>query len=130
MKTKLLLVVLLALVLSLTSGCLLFVAGGAAAAGAGGYAYVRGEGVSTESAPLDRTWKAALAAMKDLEYPVTSQKKDALQAELTARNASDKKITVSLKKVSDTATEVRIRVGTFGDETLSRVILDKIKKNL
>ena len=68
--------------------------------------------------------------MKDLEYPVTSQAKDALSAELTARNASDKKIMVKLKKISDTTTEVRIRVGTFGDESLSRVVLEKIKKHL
>jgi hypothetical protein len=113
-----------------TQGCLLFVAGGAAAAGAGGYAYVKGEAVSTETVTLDRAWNASLAAMKDLEFPVTSQKKDALQAELTARDASDKKITVSLKKVSEKSTEIHIRVGTFGDESLSRVILDKIKKHL
>ena len=130
MKTKLSLAVLLTLVLALGNGCALFVVGGAAAAGAGGYAYANGVAKSTESAPLNKVWSASLSAMKDLEFPVTSQKKDALEAELVARNASDKKITVSLKKLSDTTTEVRIRVGTFGDESLSRVILDKIKKHL
>ena len=117
-------------VLLTTAGCALFLVGAAAGAGAAGYAYVNGELKSTESASLEQTTRATLAAMKDLEYPVTSQAKDALSAELTARNASDKKIVVRLKKISDTTTEVRIRVGTFGDESLSRVVLEKIKKHL
>ena len=113
-----------------TAGCALFVVGAAAGAGAAGYAYVSGELKSTESASLERTRSATLAALKDLEFPVTSQAKDALSAELTARNANDKKIVVKLKKISDTTTEVRIRVGAFGDESLSRVVLEKIKKRL
>lgn len=111
-------------------GCVLFVAGAAAGAGAAGYAYIEGVLKSTEQAPLDRAWTATLGAMKDLEFPVTKQSKDALTGHITARNASDKKIDIDLKKVSDKATEISIRVGTFGDENLSRVILDKIKKRL
>ena len=117
-------------VLLATSGCALFVVGAAAGAGAAGYAYVSGELKSTESASLERTRSAALAAMKDLQFVVTSQSKDALEAEVTARNSSDKKITIKLKKISEAATELRIRVGTFGDEPLSRVILEKIRKHL
>jgi hypothetical protein len=112
-----------------TAGCVGALVAGAAA-GAGGYAYVKGELKATESAPLDRMWNATLAAMKDLEFPVTSQRKDALEAELTARNASDKKVAIKLKKVSEAATEVHIRVGTLGDEALSRVIMEKIKARL
>ena len=120
---------LLALTL-LTTGCVAVVVGAAAGAGAAGYAYVSGELKSTESATLAETYKASLAAMKDLEFPVISQTKDALEAQVTARNSSDKKIVVKLTKASGTATEVRIRVGTFGDESISRLILEKIKKHL
>lgn len=120
---------LLALV-ALGAGCAVVAVGAAAGAGAAGYAYVSGVLISTESAPLDRTWDATLAAMKDLQFPITSQRKDALQASLVARNAFDKKISIKLKKVSEQSTEVRIRVGTFGDETASRAILEKIKKRL
>jgi hypothetical protein len=119
--------------LFLTAGCLApLVVGAAVGAGAGvaGYAYVNGELKSTESAPLDRAWTGTLAAMKDLEFPIVSQQKNAVQADLTVRNASDKKTTIQLKKVTEGATEIRIRVGTFGDESLSRVILEKIKKRL
>ena len=35
------------------------------------------------------------------------------------------RIQVHLKSMSEAVTEVRIRVDTFGDESLSRVILEK-----
>ena len=130
-KTKLLLTVLLmASLLAFGSGCILFVAGAAAGAGVAGYAWVNGELESTEAASLSRTWEASLAAMQDLQFPVTSQAKDALEGNLTARNAKNTEIKIKLKYVSNTSTEIHIRVGTFGDETQSRAILSKIKEHL
>ncbi len=120
----------LLVLLGLASGCAVVAVGAAAGAGAAGYAYVSGVLKSTESASLDRTWNATLAAMKEMDFPVTRQRKDALEAELIARNAGDKKISIRLRKVTEQATEVQIRVGTFGDETASRAILERIKKRL
>ena len=116
--------------LALTTGCILVAAGAGAAAGVGTYAYVRGELKSTLDAPLDRTWRATQTAVKDLKFAVIKEQKDALQAELTARTAADKKVLVKLVKLTNNTTEVRVRVGTFGDESLSRLILEKIKANL
>ena len=79
---------------------------------------------------MDHAWGATLAAMKELEFPILSQAKDSLQGQLTAHNASGKKVTIKVKKVSDQATEIHIRVGTFGDEALSHVILGKIQKQI
>lgn len=110
------------------SGCAAVIIGGAA--GAGTYAYIRGEMKGNENATLDRTWSATQAAMKDLEFTVTTQQKDALQARLIARTALDKKIEINLTKISDNLTEVRIRVGTFGDQTLSHTIVQSIEKRL
>jgi hypothetical protein len=129
MNAKLLTVALAAALVVFGNGCLLLVAGGAAAAGVGTYAYVNGELKGTEAVSLDQAWTASQAAVKDLEFPITTKTKDALQAELTARNSSDKRIQIKLKKVSDKSTEIRIRVGTFGDESMSRLILDKIKSH-
>ena len=130
MKVKLLISALMASLLTLMSGCVLFVVGAAAGAGVAGYAWVNGEIKATESASLDRTWNATLAAMKDLEFPVVSQAKDALEADLTVRNASNTSINITLKKLDNASTEIRIRVGTFGDESLSRTILNKINSRL
>jgi hypothetical protein len=130
-NTKVLMTALLmASVLAFGSGCILFVATAAAAAGAGGYAYVNGEITSTEAASLNRTWDASLAAMQDLQFPVTSKAKDALEGNLTARNAANTEIKIRLKYVSNNSTELHIRVGTWGDETVSQQILTKIRERL
>ena len=115
---------------TLLTGCALLLLGGAAAAGAGAVVYVNGELKDTENVTLDRAWRAALAAMDDLEFKVTKQEKDALSGQLTARTAEDRRIIVALKRQSDGVTEFHIRVGTWGDENVSRLILDKIKKRL
>jgi hypothetical protein len=107
-------------------GCTALVVGGAA--GAGAVAYVRGELTAVEDVSLDQAWSAAKQAMSDLEFSVTSAEKDAFDGKLIARGASDKKIVVKLERQSDAVTEIRIRVGTFGDEAMSREILEKIKK--
>ena len=101
---------------------------GGAAAGGGSFAYIKGELKSTEEVSLNRAWKATQMAMDDLEFHTTDKAKDAFDAELSASGAGGKKIKVALKKISATSTEIRIRVGTFGDESLSRKILEKIKK--
>ena len=114
----------------LCSGCALLVVGGAAAAGAGTVAYVRGDLQATVDGTLDRSWTATQSAMKDLEMSVTDQQKDGLSARLIARGVGDKKVTIRLKKVTGTTTEISIRVGTWGDEAKSRQVLDGIKKHL
>lgn len=127
---RVLYLVALAFLIASGSGCALLVVGAAAGAGAAGYAYANGELKSAEAASLNKVYNAAISGLKDLEFPLTSQKKDALQGELTARNSSDKRILIKLKSVSSSSTEIRIRVGTFGDEALSRAVYDKIKNHL
>jgi hypothetical protein len=68
--------------------------------------------------------------MKDLGFSVTKADKDAVSAQLTAKTAQDKTIDISLKRIADEATETRIRVGTFGDKSLSDLILEKIRSRL
>jgi hypothetical protein len=128
--SKLLMTVLMASLLALTSGCFLFVVGAAAGAGAAGYAWVDGEVKTTEGFSMNQTWDASLAAMKDLEFTVTDKSKDALSGFLAAQSADNKTIKINLKYISKTSTEIRIRVGTFGDENLSRIILNKINSHL
>jgi len=130
MKNKWMMAVLLAGALMFGGGCALFLIGGAAAAGAGTYAYVNGELKETEGAAYDTVYNATLAAMNDLQYAVVSKEKDAINATINARTSGDKKIEIKLVKQSATVTEIHIRVGTFGDEALSRQILDKIKAHL
>ncbi|MGR3309594.1 MAG: DUF3568 domain-containing protein [Candidatus Brocadiales bacterium] len=130
MPKKLLLITLLGIILLSSSGCAVVALLIGGSVGAGAVAYVTGELKSTEEASLDRTWQAAQKAIEDLEFFVTSKQKDAISAKLIARGATDKKIELILKKVSENLTEVRIRVGIFGDEPLSRLVLEKLKNHL
>ncbi|MEP9411642.1 MAG: DUF3568 family protein [Candidatus Brocadia sp.] len=129
MPKNLLYGILLGIILLSNCGCVaaLLVGGGA---GAGTVAYLKGELKSTEEASIGQVWHAAQKAMKDLEFAVTSEEKDALSAKLIARGAGDTKVEINLERVSENLTTVRIRVGVFGDESLSRLILERIKKHI
>jgi hypothetical protein len=116
------------IVLSLLTGCAAVIVGGAA--GAGTYAYISGELKVSENASLDRCWSATQGAMKDLEFTVTTSKKDALQGQVVAKTAADQKVEIRLTKTTDALTEIRIRVGTFGDQAMSQLIVQKIEKRL
>lgn len=117
---------LLAGVLTITSGCLAVAAG----AGAGAVAWVRGDLEASLNARFDRTVNATNKAIEQLGFAKLSEQKDALLGTIVARNAADKKIEIKLNTVADNVTKVRIRVGVIGDEALSMTILEKIKSNL
>ena len=70
--------------------------------------------------------------MKQLQLPVLEGRteKDALSATILARDADDKRVTIKLKAQNEQMTEISIRIGTFGDETKSQMIYDRIRQNL
>ena len=117
------------MVFFLTSmGCTAAWIAGGAAAGIGTYKYIKGELESTEKVSLDKAYQATQNAIEDLEFTITSKQKDAFDGEVIARRATGKKVTVKLKRQSGSVTQIKIRVGTFGDETISKDILDTMKK--
>lgn len=118
---------LIALSIPASGGCLALAVG--AATGVGAYAYINGELKDTEEVPLDRAYAAAKTAIAQLEFATVRDSKDALQARLTARQADDTDIHIALDSKGDKLTEIRIRVGVFGDESRSRLVMDKIKQN-
>ncbi len=109
-----------------SSGCVAVVAAGA---GAGAVAYVRGQLETTQTRDFERTVRGTQRAIEQLGFAKVSDKKDALLATFVARNAADKKIDIRLENLGKDLTKIRIRIGIFGDEELSRRILDKIREN-
>ena len=97
---------------------------------AGTIAYVRGDLESKESKNIEVVYSAALVAAEQLELRVISKSKDALSATIIARDAQDKKIEIKMNAASEQTTKLSIRVGTFGDETKSQLIYQKIYNNL
>ncbi len=97
--------------------------------GAGVVTYARGGLRTTVDAPFETTHHATARAIGQLEFARISDQKDALSAVLIARTAQDRKIRIVLTRVSDRLTQVDIRVGVMGDETMSRTILGRIQEN-
>jgi hypothetical protein len=130
-KQKLMILVLLAACPFILTGCLAAAAvGGAAAAGAGTVAYIKGELKSTEEATLNKTWEATVSAIDGLQFLVVNKIKDNVSGQLEAKTADNKTVKIQLKRVTDNLTDISIRIGTFGDESLSRYILSKIEAKL
>ncbi|HUT37487.1 MAG TPA: DUF3568 family protein [Planctomycetota bacterium] len=114
----------------LSAGCTLMLFGAGAAAGAGAVAYLQGELKANQDAPLAKALKAAEAAVKEMQYSVTERTEGVDRCRILAKGAGDKRIEVNLRKLTPKATEIGIRVGVFGDEALSRQILQAIQKRL
>ncbi len=121
-----LLTIILGMGLLMNSGCALLVGG---AAGAGTVAFLKGELKTNEDVPIDKLLNATRAAIKEMGFTIKKFEKEALSAKFVAMTADDKNITINLKKRNDYLTEISIRVGTFGDESLSKKILEEIRKH-
>lgn len=126
MKYSLIAATVLTLII-LLSGCAAVLVGGAAA---GTVAYVRGDLEAVVDHSVDETFDAAVKAMNQLDLSIISRDHDKLTGKIVARDSEDSKITVTLKSRETGNTELRIRVGVFGDEALSRRIYDQVRENL
>ncbi len=111
----------------LVQGCIVAAVGAGAV---GTVAYVKGDLESVESHSIDTVYEATLQAMNDLDLYVTLKFKDALTAEINARDTQDSKVTIKLNSQSEGITKLSIRVGIFGEETKSQLIYNKIRDNL
>ena len=108
------------------TGCVAVVAG--AAAGAGGYAYVKGEARSEEAVSVAEAFDASKKALASLGFRVTSATKDALEGKVEATGAEGRIVQVKCERVESGQTRIGVRVGTFGDRDQAAVILDAIRK--
>lgn len=113
-----------------TSGCAGMAMAGGAAAGAGTYVYMNGELSYTETASIDKTWEATRFAVDRMGLTPITVSNDALTARMRAQDSNGKDIYINLKSLAENQTDVRIRVGMFGDETMSERILSYIHKQL
>jgi hypothetical protein len=111
------------------TGCTALLVGGAAAAGAGSVAYVKGDLEATEAVSLETAWQAAHVAASDLELSELSSDMNGLSARVVARTAQDEKVTIMLEPRGQATTRVSIRVGFFGNESKSMRVLDAMRRS-
>jgi hypothetical protein len=112
-----------------TSGCIAAAMGGAAA-GMASFAYTTGALETTVKEPLEEVWGAVIEANEELGFVIKARAKDKLGARVESTQAQGGDIRVVLEPVGPQATKISIRIGTFGDERKSRLILRHIQENL
>lgn len=92
--------------------------------------YATGNLSAMLSANLQQSYDASLKALDQLQLTPSVKAMDSLGAKIVTRTAADKEVTISLKPVHDTLTEIVIEVGMVGDKNTSIAIYAKILENL
>ena len=99
------------------------IVGGAAA---GTVAYLQGDLSAVLEGSVAQSARAVDAAIKKTGVSQISRSVDSLGARYNLRTSQDEAVEITLKKAGNATTEVIIRVGFFGDESLSHQILEEI----
>jgi hypothetical protein len=107
------------------SGCLAVALGG----GAVGAAYVLGDIDRTYPFPLEIVWSATETALAELQLPPGFDSKDQLTAQFDRRTATGDRIRITLASRGQ-FTKLSLRVNTFGDRSMSQVIVGRIESHL
>jgi Protein of unknown function (DUF3568) len=114
--------------LALYPGCgaLLLVGG----AGTSAIAFATGELRSTEPNPLAEVDAAVATAVDVLGYDEVETERDADRIRWRARTAAGDPVEIRLRAKGRDSTELGIRIGVFGDEAKSRLVLEQIHQAL
>jgi hypothetical protein len=113
-------------VLATGCGALLLLGG----AGTSAIAYATGELSSTEPTSLADVDAACAVAVDVLGYDEVETERNADRIRWRARTASGDPVDIRLLARGRTSTELKIRIGVFGDEAKSRLVLEQIHQSL
>ncbi|HOR29383.1 MAG TPA: DUF3568 family protein [Candidatus Sumerlaeota bacterium] len=108
---------------------------GAAGAGAAAVYYAKGDLEADLDDDLAHVHKAAHRTLLERGYDVKENELDALEGRLVADipgldDEKNRSVKILTERTASALTHISIRVGTFGDEDLSRAILDDIGADL
>ena len=94
--------------------------------------YSKAEGVMRSTLPASMTdvVNATNATLEDLELVAIDQTVDGLKGVISARMAVGTKVTINLESQGFEHTSLRIKVGTFGNRSISLQILRSIERQL
>lgn len=120
----------LAAVLFMNQGCVALVVG--AAAGAGGFAYIKGNLEQNLDNPVKEVYNASLKALDKLKIDVY---KKTLETHLGViygytQGQGKKRVKITIQSLTERASNIKVRVGIFGEESKSIEILEAVKKAL
>ena len=124
--TALLVVVVLVAALGTGCGALLLVGG----AGTSTIAYTAGELKSNEEHSLNDLDDACRIAVHTLGYDKVETTSEKDKVRWQARTVGGDPVDIHLAAKGTNRTELRIRIGVFGDEARSRLVLEQIHQSL
>ena len=117
-------------IMAFGSGCTLAVLGLGVGAGIAGTAYYEGKLTSTLDATPKQIQPAAEAAFKELGIKLVSSTSNSIEAKIVGKSAGDDSVTVTASLKKDGQSKLGVRVGAFGNQTLSEKIYSAIDKRL
>ena len=94
------------------------------------YSTAEGTLRSTLPGAMPDVVNATNATLTDLELVAIDSTVDKLKGKITARMAVGTKVTINLEAIDFSTTSIKIKVGTFGDRSISLQILRNIEKRL
>lgn len=106
------------------------VTAGASVLQAGSSAFINGELEAAIPKPLPEVYDAADAALRELQFPMGHAKLGDYNGYLYASETQRRRIEITVEKKSPVVTKVNIRVGVFGDQSVSRLILATLQSKL
>jgi hypothetical protein len=120
----------IALAAVLIPGCappIIIASAGVSALQAGTEAFINGRLEAAQLAPLQTVYEASLGALRDMEINVAHEILRRNAAGVEARDLQGREIQIDLVAVSPKVTKLRIRIGVWGDQAISRLILGQIQ---
>jgi len=103
-----------------TAGCATVLVGAAAGAGGATAVYIKGDLEAHVDADPRELAEASTQALDALGIKTISSNASALDAEVIGRTGTDKRVKVVGQSQEQGGTKLSIRVGTFGNESMSR----------
>jgi hypothetical protein len=106
------------------SGCIFLLAG--AAGGLGTAVWLEGKLTQDFNKPYDRCVQATKSALASMKLEITKETATPEVTQLMSKYTDGKTIWIDVKKTTEAATRVEIRVGATGDKEAASKILKKI----
>ncbi|KPK98649.1 MAG: hypothetical protein AMJ95_03255 [Omnitrophica WOR_2 bacterium SM23_72] len=109
-------------------GCVALLAG--AAGGAGTAAWLSGKLSQEVNVSFDRALKAARSGLESMKLNVTKETVKEDVAQLMSNYSDGRTIWVDVRRVTDSASRIDVRVGATGDKEAAQKVLDQIRRYL
>ncbi|MCC6675634.1 MAG: DUF3568 family protein [Phycisphaerales bacterium] len=125
---------LAAVALTAADGCappMLLASAGFQALSNGTAVYVNGELEVAYRVPFHKVWEATQNAIADMQFKIVDARiRTETKALLFAEEVTGRSTTIAVTQRTPIVTKVTIRVGLIGDQSISRLIMDRIEAKM